>query len=187
MALLRKQFPEMRTFDVIADVLLVGESLNAINEAHKQKRWAWIRKGAKDNAFNNARRYGLIDKKETEVKAYFEYKRPNHPPVNTDIEKINALKVERRGLYAHMLADPNVRDAIVRALSLPTNGLNMIRNALENGELYHELTTYGKVFNFLISERLYDKRYDYYIIGFRNIPHHYWLSKLALRLLSDSK
>lgn len=184
---IRKQFSKMRVIEPIADVLIVGENLNAIDEAHKQKKWAWIKKGAKENPFSNARRYGLIVKKETEVKSYFEYKRPNHVPVDTDTQKLDALRLERRGLYRHILSSVNVRNAVIRALSLPVNSVNMIRRTLESGDLNHELTVYGKVFNFLISERLYDRNYDYYMIGWRNIPHRYWLSKLALKLLSASK
>jgi len=185
---LKKQFPRLQIIENIADVLLAGQELRAIDEAHKQKKWAFIRKGARDNAFYAAyKKYKLLDKKEKERKVYFEYKRPHAAHLDNDAAILKALEVERRGLYAHMLTNPRVRDAIVEALSLPSRGLNVIKRALERGNVYEQLSTYSKVFSFLTSAKLYDKRYDYYTIGFRNVPHHYWLSKLALKLLSDAK
>ena len=185
---LKKQFPRLQIVGNMAGVLLAGQELRAIDEAHKQKKWAFIRKGAKDNAFYAAyKKYKLLDKKEKERKVYFEYKRPHAAHLDNNAAILKALNVERRGLYAHMLTNPRVRDAIVEALSLLTRDLNVIKRALESGNVYEQLSTYGKVISFLTSEKLYDKRYDYYTIGFRNVPHHYWLSKLALKLLSDAK
>ena len=83
--------------------------------------------------------------------------------------------------------NPLVRNAIVKVLSLPTKDLNLIGQTLERGTLYEQLSAYGKVISFLTSVKLYDRRYDYYTIRFRNVPHHYWLSKLALKLLSNAK
>lgn len=185
---LKKQFPRQQIVRDIADVLLAGQELMAIDEAHKQKKWAFIRKGAKDNAFYAAyKKYRLLDKKEKERKVYFEYKRPHAAYLGNDAAILKALEVERRGLYAHMLTNPRVKDAIVEALSLLTRDLIVIKKAFERGNVYEQLSTYSKVISFLTSAKLYDKRYDYYTIGFRNIPHHYWLSKLALKLLSDAK
>lgn len=185
---LQKQFPRMQILEDIADVLLAGKHLNAINEINKQTRWAFIRKGAKDNAFYTAyKKYHLLDKKEKEQKVYLEYKRPfaEHPKNN--IEILKALELERRGLYAHLLANGSVKAAIVEVLSLPTGNLELIRKTLERGSIYEQLTKYKNVFNLLASKNLYEKRYDYFLIGFRNVPHHYWLSKFALKILSDAK
>ena len=185
---LKKQFPRLQIVSDMADVLLAGQMLMAIDEFHKQKKWAFLRKGAKDNAFYSAyKKYGLLEKKEKERKVYFEYKRPNSIHLNSNQAILKALRIERIGLYKHMLIDPRVRNAIVTVLKLPSRDLNIIKKALERDDVYKQLGTYGKIINFLISKKLYDVRYDYYLIGFRNVPHHYWLSELALKLLSDSK
>ncbi len=178
----------MRSTNDIAEVLIAGEALNAIDESHKQTRWSFIRKGSKDAAFYNAyKNYHLLDKKQKEHKVYFEYKRPNaNNPISTS-DILRALALERRGLYKHMLADPRVRNAVTRALSLPNGNLDVIRRTLERGNVYDQLSIYSKVLSFLTSEGLYDKRYDYYVIGFRNVPHHYWLTSLAKKLLGRAK
>ncbi|MEM2159739.1 MAG: hypothetical protein QXN55_02150 [Candidatus Nitrosotenuis sp.] len=185
---LKKQFPRMRIMDDVADVLLAGRSLNAVSEASKKTKWVFIRQGAKDGAFDAAyKKYGLLDKKETEQKVYFEYKRPfaQHPKNNAEI--LAALELERRRLYTHLLANSGVKAAVMEALSLSSGSLELIRRTLEQGSIYEQLNKYKKVLNFLTTKGLYDKRYDYYVIGFRNVPHHYWLSKSALKILSDAK
>lgn len=184
---LKKQYPRLRLVEDFADVMLVGLELGAIDEAHKQKKWVFLKKGAKDSAFYTSYKYGLLDKKEKELKRYFEYKRPHADYVDSDTAKFKALNRERRSLYAHMLTNTHVRDVIVKVLSLSTNDLNVIKRTLERGDLYEQLTTYGKIINSLTSEQLYHERYDYFIIGFRTVPHHYWLSKLALKILLDAK
>ncbi|MCV0398368.1 MAG: hypothetical protein K5785_00070 [Nitrosarchaeum sp.] len=185
---LRKKYPRLQIVDEIASVILAGEALGAIDETRKRKRWEFIKNGAKDAAFYAAyKKYGLLVKKEKELKRYFEYKRPHANRLDNNTAILNALKYEQTKLYAHMLSDHNVRNAIVKTLSLPSKDLTSIKRAIEKGSLYEQLNVYGKILRFLMDEKLYHQRHDYYIIGFRNIPHHYWLSKVAIKLLADAK
>lgn len=182
---LKKEFPRMKKLEEISDVLLAGHELNAVDEAHKKKKWAFLRKGAQDSVFYSAyKNYQLLDKKEKERKVYFEYKRPMASRPKNDSEILKALQRERRGLYTHLTISAAVRKVVVETLSLPNTNLNLIKRTLEAGDMHEQLRTYGKVVNALITKNLYSKYYDYYLIGFRNIPHNYWLSNLALDLLA---
>ncbi|MGI0074159.1 MAG: hypothetical protein ACREA3_10155 [Nitrosotalea sp.] len=183
---LKKDFPRMRTLSQTADVLLAGEKLDAVDEAHQQTKWEFIKNGANDNAFYPAyKKYRLLDKKEKEQKVYFKYERGGR--LDTDREIYAALQRERRGLYAYLIVSSTARTVVANALALPTNNLGLIRKTLESGDVQQQLHKYSKVVAALGAKNLYDESYDYYWMGFRNVPHHYWLSKLALKLLSKAR
>jgi hypothetical protein len=183
---LRKEFPRMKSVSGIADVLIAGQKLDAVDQAHQQTKYEFLKNGADEKAFYPAfKKYHLLDKKEKEVKAYFAYLRGGN--LYTDREKHTALLRERRGLYAHLIVSSAARTLVANILSLSTNNLELIRKSLESGDIQQQVNTYSKVVGIMGAKDLYDERYDYYWMGWRNKPHHYWLSKSALNLLSKAR
>ena len=183
---LRKEFPRMKSVSGIADVLIAGQKLDAIDQASQQTKYEFLRNGADEKAFYPAfKKYRLLDKKEKELKAYFSYKRGGN--LYTDREKYAALLRERKGLYAHLAASSTVRTLVANILALPTNNLELIKQSLESGDTQQQVNTYSKVVGIMSAKGLYDERYDYYWMGWRNKAHHYWLSKSALMILSKAR
>ena len=183
---LKKEFPRMQKLEDIADVLIIGQELGAIDEANRKKKWDFVRKGAKGTAVYRAYRpYRLLDKKQAKRRAFVMYMRGGN--LKNDVDTRNALSKERRGLYAHLLVSATARTVVANVLGLPTNSLFAIRRALESGTVQEQLIKYDKAVNQLILEKIYDKSYDYYWMGFRFLPDKYWLSKTALMLLSRAR
>ncbi|HJW20098.1 MAG TPA: hypothetical protein VJ571_06035 [Candidatus Nitrosotalea sp.] len=183
---LRKEFPQMKIVSGIADVLIAAQKLDAVNEAGQQTKWEFLKNGADEKAFYPAfKKYHLLDKKEKKLIAYFAYGRGGN--LYTDREKYAALLRERKGLYAHLIVSSAARTLIANILALPTNNLQLIRESLESGDSQQQINAYSKVVGIMGAKGLYDERYDYYWMGWRNKPHHYWLSKSALMLLSKAR
>ncbi|HJU14238.1 MAG TPA: hypothetical protein VJ792_07270 [Candidatus Nitrosotalea sp.] len=183
---LKREFPKMQKSEDIADVLLAGQDLGAVNDSNRKKKWEYVKKGAKGSTVYRAyKKYRLLEKRKSERRAFVMYMRGGS--LKNDSDTRNALGRERRGLYAHLLASAAARTAVAESLSLPTNNLGLIQRTLERGTIAEQRNTYGKVVNHLTLKNLYDKRYDYYWMGFRFIADRYWLSKLALKLLSKAR
>jgi len=172
----------MQKTDDIADVLIIGRTLNAINDVNRKKKWNFVLGGASSNAFYRAHRYNLLDKQKSKRIAFVMYMRGGR--LKNKYETHNALQRERLNLLKHLAASSTAREVIANILSLPTSNLSAIRNALEKGTVEKQLETYGKVVNHLILKKKYNKKYDYYWMGFRFLSDKYWLSKSALRILA---
>ena len=67
---LKKVFPQMQKHEDIADVLITGRNLHAINEANKTKKWKFLKARITSNAFYRACRYNLLDKHKSTRRAF---------------------------------------------------------------------------------------------------------------------
>jgi len=173
----------MQKIEDIADVLITGLQLKAINEINFKKRWNFVKQGVSENAFYRAyKKYNLLDKRKSARKAFVMYMRGIR--LKNKHETHDALKRERLGLLKHLAASFSARKAVAIFLYLPNHNLNTIRQMLEKGTVEEQLVVYGKVVNHLILNKKYNKNYDYYWLGFRFIADKYWLSKSALRILA---
>lgn len=179
---LKRIHPRMRKTDDIADVLIVGKKLNAINEINPKKKWNFVLNGINSNAFYRAYRYQLLDKQKSVRRAFVMSMRGIRP--RNKHETRNALHQEKLGLFRHLAASITARNAVAYILSLPTNNFSAIRRMLDQGTVEKQLGTYSKVVTHLTLKNLYNKRFDYYWMGFRFIADKYWLSKSALRLIA---
>ena len=183
---IRKVYPRLRNLSDTADILLVGENLGAVDESHRKTKREFVKAGAADNAFYSAyKKYHLLDKKEKELKVYFKYDRGFR--IDTDHDLYVALRRERQGLYTHLTTDSAARTVVAETLSLPSNNLGIIKKELESGTIHYQRDKYSKVVSALGNQNLFNEEYDYCWMGFRNVPHHYWLSKFALKLLSIAR
>lgn len=181
---LKKVFPKMQKHDDIADVLLIGETLNAVNESSRTKKWKFILRGATSNAFYRAYNYNLLDKRKSVRRAFVMCMRGIRVKDRNDTRK--ALKKELTGLLKHLASNSTARNSVATYLSLSSSSLSLIKQELEKGTPQDQLITYGKVVNHLILEKKYNKNYDYYWMGFRFIADQYWLSDIAHRILSKA-
>ncbi|WP_428323718.1 hypothetical protein [Nitrosopumilus sp.] len=181
---LEKAFPRMQKHDEIVDVLFAGEHIRAYNESNRAKKWKFVLKGASSNAFYRAYKYKLLEKRESARRAFVMSLRG----INTKNKKdtYEALKKERVGLLKHLAVSASARRSAAKALSLTSDSYGLIKQELEQGDSQTQLTTYGKVVNRLTVEKKYNKKYDYYWMGFRNIGDLYWLSDMARRILTKA-
>lgn len=176
----------MRNVEDIADVLIAGNQLGALDAANGKKKWEFVQQGAKGNAVYSAySKYKLLQKKKSERRAFVMYMRGGRISNDNDIRI--ALNREKRGLFAHLIASPAARVAAATALSLQSTNLDEIRKRLEKGSIMEQLVAYGKVVSYLTIKRIYNKNYDYFWLGFRFIADKYWISNLGLKLLSQSR
>ena len=172
----------MQKHEDIADVLITGRNLHAINEANKTKKWKFLKARITSNAFYRACRYNLLDKHKSTRRAFVMSSRGIR--LKDRKATYSALKKERIGLLKHLEASSTARNLVSDFLSLSTNNLELIQQELEKGDSQEQLVIYGKVVSHLIIEEEYNKSYDYYWMGFRYIGDEYWLSKLAHEILS---
>lgn len=183
---LKKVFPRMRNTENMADVLLAGQELGATDEVNRKKKWEFVKKGARSSTVYSAyKKYHLLDKRRSERRAFVMYMRGGSLKNDSDTRK--ALNRERPGLYAHLIANTTARAVVAKALSLSDTSLGMIQRTLERGTISEQRNIYGKVVSYLTLKNLYDKSYDYYWMGFRFLADRYWLSKSALKILSNAR
>ena len=174
----------MQKREDIADVLLIGRNLNAVNESNRTKKWKFVLKGVTSNAFYRAYKYNLLDKYQSIRIAFVMSMRGLRLKDRNDTRE--ALKKERVGLLKHLEASSTARNSVSTFLSLPSSSLSLIKQELEKGTSQDQLVTYGKIVNHLTLEKKYNKNYDYYWMGFRFIADQYWLSTLGRRILSKA-
>ena len=181
---LKKIFPKMQKHDDIADVLMTGRNLRAVNESNRTKKWKFVLRGVTSNAFYRAYRCNLLDKHLSERRAFVMSMRGIRLRDRKDTYE--ALKKERVGLLKHLASSSIARNSVASFLDLASNSLGLIKQELERGISQDQLATYGKVVNHLILEKKYNKTYDYYWMGFRFIADQYWLSDIAKKILSKA-
>lgn len=181
---LKKAFPRMQKYDDIADVLLIGRILDAVNESNRTKKWKFVLKGVTSNAFYRAYKYNLLDKHKSKRIAFVMSMRGIRLKDRKDTYE--ALKKERIGLLKHLASSSVARNSVSSLLKLSSNSLSLIKQELEKGTSQDQLATYSKVVNYLTIEKKYNKNYDYYWMGFRFIADQYWLSGISRRILSKA-
>ena len=179
---LKKEFPRMQKHEDIADVLIAGQHLHAINKSNKIKRWKFLETGVTSNAFYRACKYNLLNKHESTRRAFVMSMRGIR--LKNKEATFAALKKERIGLLKHLAVSSTAKNLVSNFLSLPTPSLRLIKQKLEEGDSQDQLIIYGKVVNHLVIEKKYNKSYDYYWMGFRYIGDQYWLSEFAHKMLS---
>lgn len=182
---LKKTLPQVRKYEGIADVLIAGKSINAIDESSRAKKWQFLERGnVTSNAFYRTCKHGLLDKQESARRTFVVSDRGIR--LKDKKATFKALKHEQIGLLKHLATSSATRKLISDFLSLSTSNLRSINQKLKQGNSQDQLVIYSKVVEYLIKEKKYNKNYDYYWMGFRNIGDLYWLNESARRVLATA-
>lgn len=181
---IQNECPKIKKVQDIADVVLAALDLQA-SSTNTVTRWELQQHGAKPQAVQRAYKHKLLQKKGVGRQAYPTYDRG--PTPRTDTEWRRALQRERPGLYRHIANDRRAKQIAEDVLGLPpTSSLAAIRNRMESGDTQHQVSLYRNVVSMLIARRIFDRRYDYVFLGWRNKANRYWLTDKATRIVQRS-
>lgn len=175
--------PRRKKPENLANVLLAGHRLDAVEHRRRKTRWKFVLNGAKPHAVLAAFDEGLLERQRAPDKRILKSDRGKIPKDENALRGM--LHIERQRLYDHLSQDRLARLVVLRKLKLSreTDGLEAIHTAMEAGSLPKQIYVYDNVVRALKRSKLYSRRWGYLWMGFWKLPHTYWLSKAAIDLL----